>query len=291
MKKFIAKLSLIILTSTASIALVYLILLCLSSNVTGLAGEVFYVIEKAEHNSGRPFVILGDSVCNQVWPQNKDSENFSHLGCNQAITPCGTYLLLKKYLENNPQTKNAYYIIIPGSLGNDLYMNYTYQYFLIPFLNDENMNLIEAETREMLYHKFGKFFVHNGYIKDSLLNNNFFMRQYLACIQKKPEKKYVKRLSPTAIIYLNKMRDLCREHNVNFYVCPLPVKDIPENHDWENFNQDVKDFDFEDLLGDFTEKITYYPEDWFSDHVHFKHDILEQHRDEIIASVLKSPAN
>ncbi len=290
MRKFIAKLSLIILTSTVSIFLVYLILLCFSSNLTGLAGEVFYVIEKAEHNSGRPFVILGDSVCNQIWPQDKDSGNFSHLGCNQAITPCGTYLLMKKYLEHNPQTKEVYYMILPQTLGNDLNLNFTYQYFVIPFMNNGNMNLIEAETREMLYQKFGKFFVTNGYVKTFLLNNNIFMRQYLLHVQSKPERKYIRRLSRTAIIYLNKMRELCREHNVKLYVYPLPVKDILENHDLENFKQDVKNNGFEDILGDFIERIVYYPEDWFRDGVHFKKEILEQHREEIIAAVLKSPA-
>ena len=289
MRKFIHKLLLLAFTSLSSILILYLVLSCFTVSVTGLAREVFYSLDKAGYNSDRLFVILGDSVCNQVWPQINDSEKFSHLGCNQAITPCGTYLLMKKYLEHNPQTKEAYYIITPGSLGNDLYLNFTYQYFVIPFVNGDNLNFIEPETMEMLYKKFGEFFVTNSEVKTFLLNNNFFMQQYLNYVQKNPEKKYVRRLSRTAIIYLKKMRELCRQHNVKLYVYPLPIKDIPENHDWKNFEQDVKDFGFEDLLGDFIDRIVFFPEDWFADHVHFKKDILEKHRNEIIAAVLKSP--
>ena len=287
MKKFLLKLSALALTSAISLLCIYFVMFSVSVNITGLASEVFYAIKKAGQNSGLPAVILGDSVCNQLWPQKMDTPGLSHLGCNQAITPAGTYLLLKKYLEHNPQTKEVYYLITPGSLGNDLGLRFTYQYFVIPFLDDENMKLIDEETRQKLYDKFGKFFVENGYVKNFLLNNNLFMEQYINYVRSKTEPSYHHRLSPTAIRYLPKIRQLCREHNAVLKVLPLPVPDVKGSHGWENFRADVRANGLDDILGDFTQQIIYYPEEWFRDGVHFTKEILSLHLEEIRRAILR----
>ena len=286
MKKFIKKVALTVFASIISIITVYIAIFMSSSNITGLANEVFYSIEKAEHNSGLPAVILGDSVCNQLWHQKEDSPNIAHLGCNQAITPAGTYLLLKKYLEHNPQTREVYYVVVPGSLANDLGLSFTYQYFVIPFFNQENVKFLDEDTIRKVYSKFGKFFADNTCIKFLLLNNNLLMEKYLAHIKRKNEPGYFHRLSPTAIIYLPKIRSLCKERNIKLHILPLPRPDIPENHGWDNFGHEVKAYGLDDILGEFTEKIHYYPADWFRDGVHFKPDILTQHLQELRDAVL-----
>lgn len=281
MRKFICRIFLIVSLSIISVSAVYLLSFTMSSPLTDLAEEVFYVIEKAGHNSGKPAVILGDSVCNQLWPQRKDSQQFSHLGCNQAITSAGTYILLKKYLANNPQTKEVYYIIRPQSLGNDMNLNYTYQYFVIPFINNENMKLIDDETKQKLYDKFGKFFVENCYAKKLLHSNHLFMSQYINHVKSKAEKKYFHRLSRTTIIYLSKIRDLCRKHDARLTVLPLPLPDTEENHGWGDFDADVREYGFDNVLGDFTKRIHYCPDEWYFDGSHFKPKILEEHTDEL----------
>lgn len=286
MRKFLHKIMLAIFTSSVSVIAIYAVVLMLPFRISDLAHEVFYTIEKAGHNSERSGVILGDSVCAQLWPYREDSPNISHLGCNQAITPAGTYMLLKKYLEHNPQTKEVFYIVRPQSLGNDLNLNYTYQYFVIPFINMESMKLLDEETCEKLYNKFGKFFVENAYIKRFLLNNNLFMKIYLRYIMSQPEKKYIHRLSRTAIIYLPKIRSLCSERNIKLSILPLPIPDTSENYGWENFAQDVKDYGFEDILAEFTQKIHYCPDDWYRDGSHFKPTILKQHLGELRALVM-----
>ena len=281
MIRFIKKIAAAILIFALSIAAFSFI------NINGLAGEVFYVIDKAEKNSGCPVVYLGDSVCNQIWPQKDTNEKICYLGCNQAISTAGTYLLLKNYLEHNPQTKEAYYMLVPDDLENDLNLDFTYQYFVIPFFEGDNINLLAQETIDMLYYKFGQLFLENKIIKEILLNNNLFMKLYLSHVQSKPEKTYRHRLSRTTIIYLNKIRELCKEHDVKFLVRPLPMADTEKKHGWEYLQQDINDNGFNDLFGNFMQKIHYYPEDWFGDGVHFKKGILEQHRDEIINLIMQ----
>ncbi len=294
MRKFLVKTALIFSLSVLSITAVYVIMSIFSFRFGNLAHEVFYVIEKAGHNSGKTGVILGDSVCAQLWPKEKDSLNFSHLGCNQAITPAGTYILLKKYLANNPQTQEVYYIIRPQSLGNDMNRNYTYQYFVLPFMNKENEQLIDDETRQNIYDKFGKFFVENGYARYFLRNNNLLMMQYvnyvnnyINYVNNNKGYKLYHRISRTTVLYLAKIRELCKENGIKLTVLPCPLSDLEEeNYGWEKFNGDVKEYGLEDLLGDFTKSIRYYPADWFFDRVHFKKEILNAHSEDIRASVM-----
>lgn len=287
MRKFLMKTALIVLLPSMSFIAVYFTMFKLQLHIGGLAGEVFYVIEKAGHNSGKPAVILGDSVCNQLWPQNKDSANISHLGCNQAITTAGTYILLKKYLVNNPQTKEVYYVIRPQSLGNDMNLNYSYQYFVIPFMNEENEKMIDNETRQKIYSKFGKFFAENDFIKSFLLSNNFFMDKYIEHVKRNTEQKFFHRLSRTAVIYLSKIRRLCMENNIKLRILPLPIPSTEENYGWNEFDADVKEYGFGNILGCFTKKIRYCPEEWYRDGSHFRKEILDAHSDDIRASVMK----
>ena len=291
MFKFVKKFLLVIFISGVSIFMINSLTIMINSQA--VMQYIFYIIDKSGKNSGLPAVVLGDSVCGQLWPGKRNSEHMAHLSNNQAITVCGNYLLLKKYLENNPQTKEAYYAIVPsnailhGNLADNFNPVYSYQYFVIPFLNDENLKLLEKETITLLYQKFGRLFVENSYIKDSLKGNKFFMKQYMRYLQRQPRDIYVHRISPTAAIYLRKMQELCRSHNVKFFVRPLPVSDLEENYGWEDFERDVKTLGFEDILGDFVKRIKYYPEDWFFDKVHFKREILETHGDEIRALILQ----
>lgn len=286
MAKFIKNFILIVCTSTISILAVFMLMFTFSSKLDGLASTAFYVIEKAGHNSGLPAMIIGDSVCNQLWPQKQDSSNFAHLGSNQAITPVGTYLLIKKYLEHNPQTKDVFYIVRPQTLDNDLDLDSAYQYLVIPFINTESMKLLDDETQQKLYDKFGKIFVESEYIKNFLRENNLFMDLYVSYLKNKTETNYFHRLSRTAVIYLHKMKKLCAEHNVNLHVLPVPLPSIVKNYGWKNFAQDVKDYGMCDVLGKFAGNIRTYPAVWFGDDSHFKRDFLQQHRDEMRSAVM-----
>ena len=282
MKKFLTKITLITITSLLSIMMIYTLIIMSSQDViTGSGGAIFYVADKAEYNSGCSAVILGDSVCDQLWPHRENSPEMAHLSCNHGITAAGTYLLLKKYLDHNPQTQDVFYAIRPQSLGTDL-GQYSYQFFVIPFVNSETIKMLDDETRQRIYEKFGRPFVDNKYLKGFLLNNNFFMTKYLERIMtSQDDAKYVHRLSHIAIIYLSKIHTLCSEHNIKLHVLPLPVPDTRENHDWADLEQEIKDNGLEDILGGFVSRIHYCPKDWYRDGVHFRIEILKQHLDEI----------
>ena len=294
MRKFLVKTLMMVIVSALSLAAGYYALFLLR----GARADpvVPYVIAKAGNFSGKPSVIFGDSVCAQFWPARNDSPNICHLSSNQAITTAGNYLLLKKYLEHNQQTKNVYYLIKPQSLCNDMDLYLTYQYFVIPFFNDDWKKFIDDETKQDVYSKFGKFFCESDYIKCVLSYNKLLKEKYLSCILcasglivDNSAGYYIQKrsLSRTAIIYLKKMNELCTEYGAIFHVLPLPLRNKADSYGWDKFADDVKLNGLENIIGSFVQNINYYPDSWFSDGVHFKKEILDAHSDDIRASVMK----
>lgn len=288
MKRFIKKVISLLLASVIGISLFYGLLCIMGGNITGLAAEAFYAREKAQKMNDCTIVYLGDSVCKQLWDEyDEDEDGICHIGCNQAITPAGSYLLLREYLENNPQTEQAYYIVRPQTLANDIGLQFSYQYFVIPFLDEDNFELLEEETQEIIYSKFGKKFVRSKLIKTLLLNNNALMQKYLNYVQSQSETINTHRMSRTTVVYLKKMRELCKQNNVELIVRACPLSDAKDNQDWDDFENDITIYGFEDLLGGFIEDITYYPEDWFRDGTHFTKEILQEYGESIRKSVLE----
>ena len=98
--------------------------------------------------------------------------------------------------------------------------------------------------------------------------------------------KRKQRISKTAVVYLSKMEDLCKEYGVNLYVKSVPLSDCDSNYGYTEYEQDIMDYGFVDLMGDFIQNIPYYPETWFVDGVHFSDDILAEYGDEIREVVL-----
>lgn len=288
MGRFLKKILCIFLLSGIMISAVLTIMATFNLTVDHLAEEVFFARKKAQTTNACTVVYMGDSVCNQLWNEfDVDMDGICHIGCNQAITPAGSYLLIREYLENNPQTEEVYYIIRPQTIANDIWLDFSYQYFVIPFCDKNNRARLDEDTQRDIYHKFGEFFVDSQWVKTTLRNNHLLMQTYLNEIQKQPEKMETHRISKTAAVYLAKMENLCDEYGAKFFVKSTPLSDIEDNYGWEEFEQDIIDDGFEKLLGGFIENISYYPKDWFRDDVHFTSDILEEYGDDIRAAVLE----
>jgi hypothetical protein len=290
MLRLFKKIALLVVLCILSLGTLYGCLEKIGRTATGFAKEVYFTIKKADNTYICDTVILGDSVCHQLWaPENQTKEELSevcYLGNNQAITPAGSYLLLKKYLENNQQTRKVYYIILPGSLANDISLDYSYQYFVVPFCDEENMSYLEDETVDKIINTFGEFFVNNKIIKSWLINNNSLMSLYLERIQKKEETSVSGRISRTAAIYLKKMQELCDVCGAEFIVKSAPLADTSENYEFSEFKQDIVEYDLDGILDGYIEGIQYYPDNFFRDGKHFTSEALRKYGDEIRLSVL-----
>ena len=258
---------------------------------SGFGPELYYALDLAETNTEYTKVIIGDSVARLIFsPDYQDETNeVCYLATNQAITVLGNYILLNRYLENNPQTEEVCYIVRPQSLANPLWFNFSFQYFIVPFYNDTYKQYIDEDTRQYIEDRFGKLYATNDIVKSFIENNAYYMDVYLNnVLEQQLEVRDEKHLSDLTIKYLPKITQLCDSHGVKLKVLAAPLPDTQDNHEWADFEKQIEDNGLAGLLGDYIDGIDYYPESAFGDEAHFTQEYLDSERENIIEKLFNT---
>lgn len=285
MKKFLWKILLAAICVFAGQCVFWLIIIQQNIRIEDIAEEVYDAIDIAETHNTYTRVIIGDSVCRQLLaPDNQiENEEVCYLGTNQLITVCGNYILLSRYIENNPQTEKVYYFVRPQSLGVDIDQHLFYPYFVIPFCRTEYMPYLEEETKTLLTEKFGRIFVYNRYVKGLLQNNKALLSKYIAKYHENEIK--TNNLSKMTVIYLEKLQELCEEHNIEFVVIATPLAGESSDYDWESYMSEAEAYGLEGLLSGYTDSIYYIPEEYFTDGIHLVNGYVNENREEILKKI------
>ena len=289
--KFIAGLLVLIVLVIATLGGYFAVQYIKGKNSPSSFGpELYYALDLAEQKNDYTKVIIGDSVARLIFAPDYQSETdeVCYLATNQAITVLGNYILLSRYLENNPQTEEVIYIVRPQSLANPLWYNFSFQYFIVPFYNDTYKKYIDEDTRSYIENRFGKMYATNDIVKSFIENNAYYLDVYLNnVLEQQLEVRDEKHLSELAIKYLPLMKGLCESNGVSFTVLAAPLPDTEENHEWSEFAVQIEESGLADILGNYLEGIEYYDESCFSDEAHFTEEYLEENRQEIIQNLFK----
>lgn len=252
--------------------------------------ELYYALDLAKTNTGYENVIIGDSVARLIFaPEYQgETDKTCYLATNQAITVLGNYLLLNRYLENNPQTKEVTYILRPQSLANPLWFNYSFQYFVVPFYNEEFMELIKPETQDYIENRFGAIYATNNVVKKFTINTPYYLDVYLNNIlEQQLEIRDEKHISDIAVEYLGLMKELCDSRGITLNVLAAPLPDTEDNHNWEDMKNVILANDKLAFMQDFFDGIDYYDEGFFMDEAHFTEEYLSENRDMIIDALFE----
>lgn len=229
--------------------------------------EIMPYIEEAGHPSEYTKLIIGDSVCRQLFnPFQKYNRVYCTMGSNQAITMIGQYLLIREFLENHQQATDVN-LVLCSLTGSGLdHGVYAYQYLVTPFAEAGLLENITEYTKEDLNYKFGKLYMKPEviqFIDDSPLAKKLFLNSF--------NNKNHDDVTMT-FQYLGLIIDLCEEKGVKLHLLHGPMR--------ESAFEDMKVQREKDLaacsneqMREYVEKyyqsMTFYPDDYFKDGIHF----------------------
>ncbi len=233
--------------------------------------EICPAIYKAEEQNGYSKIILGDSVCHQIFNGFQNiNEEYLLLGTNQAITMDGQYILARLFLEAHPDATDVYLIMLPNAFTSGYNSDMSYSYLIEPFGKTEKLNLLSEQTIQDMTDYYGKLFMQRNAIKfldSSCINNKiylFFNQNRIKAIEQKSNRI----ISSEAEYYLNDLKKICTEKNVTLHVLPCPIVDTDGNRILvENLEKET-----DSLFEDYFRCVAFYPEEMFPDGVHFGGD-------------------
>ena len=124
------------------------------------ADEIKPYISKTGDPDGTRVLILGDSVCHQLFDGLKENTaGISIAGSNAAITTAGQYILAKNYIEAHPDATDLYLFMRPASLTQSFDTEYGYQYAVMPFAETGLIGMLDDDTLKQMEEVYGKVFM------------------------------------------------------------------------------------------------------------------------------------
>lgn len=223
-------------------------------NINIINSGIFILQEKSKQQHIAPRLIIGDSVCDQLYSGNLDNSALCSLASNQGVTIAGYYMLIYNYLQKN-KPKEIYLLVHPSTLQNNL-SKVSYNYFLKPFYNKEYKHLIN-ETLHKEIKQIPNYWMCQLPI--------FFSTSYTPIY----ETSKTNPISNISKAYIDSISNICNKNNIKFQLVIPPVSDIYK----KEFSL-IKEKLHEEPYTSAFSKIEFIPDSLFIDHTHFKHKYI-----------------
>ena len=252
-------------------------------------GETEGYIDHVQEQNSDTKLILGDSVCNQMFNHLQEYNNdYCIVGNNRGLTMVGQYLLLNEFLKVHENVTDVYVIVGLDALESKIDITYGYQYVVVPFTRIGALNNLEQETINEMSDLFGAWALQPEVV-ELIGDSNPARKLYLNYLKEKYGEEtstYVGsgELSDTTILYLTKMREMCEARNITLHLLPDPLADNDFRHDQKQLLQaEFERTGLEQYFPDYFSMIHFYPEEEFVDGVHFGdgYDSQEQFNEKI----------
>ena len=239
-------------------------------------------IEAVKEDDGTSRLIIGDSICRQLFDDFKDSDSdFSIAGTNQAITMAGQYIMAKEYLDIHPKATDIYLIVHPESLEKTFDTRVGYQYAVMPFVETDTISNLDPETIKKMESVYGRLFMREDVVR--IIDKSGVNRKLYLNMLKSYSKDYVMSdRFELANLYICKIKEICDKKGVTLHLLPTPVSDVYK----DSVDEMSDDFINSDIYGinpDYLHEIFYYPGEQAADSRHFSGEYANRdHYDQII---------
>lgn len=291
-KKFIGRILIICVVPLILFMAVNVVYYEIADPPKRLAGEVYEAINISGRKTDYTALILGDSVGRQFFsPEAQDeSTRCCYLATNQAITVAGNAILLQRFLENNPQLEEVYYIARPNSITGGIDFVYTYSYFIMPLFNESFHGYLYPETVRGVETVFGKVFTEREFLKWMITKYPKILEMYnRACktvweFGNKTEP--ADRMPDVSVKYLAKMKQVCDENGVEMHLVCVP---LPEDFAFDrySFEDKMRKAGLADLYEEYTADWQYLDKSEFVDGIHLRKEYVEKNRETFVNRVLR----
>ena len=239
------------------------------------AGEIIPYIEKVQTKDGTTKLLLGDSVCHQIFNGLQEcNPEWTIVGSNGAVTMAGQYILAKEYLDAHPEATDVFLILLPESFSRTYDTLWGYQYVVMPFAETNTLNNLDADTIKTLKKTYGGIFLNPGIVK--LIDRSAMNRKvYLNYIHDHSKDYVLKNYFELADQYVYKIYEMCNEKNVNFHLYPCPVADAKIDYNNSLLN-DFSQSKIYEINPDYMDMVYYFPVEEANDTTHFSGEYANQ---------------
>lgn len=223
--------------------------------------EVMRAIRNSKGKSGKRLLIIGDSVCNQLYPSSSEYPDAVSLACNRAVTMAGHFFLMNNYFASNePELPDKVVVICSPAALQDNLDQFAFQYFLKPFYRKEYKPLFN----DLLWQQIRSIPHYRVSVLPFVRISNFSFEYEL-----EPEAGYAL-VSPLNRSYLEAMQALAASRNVEFQLLCAPARKQKETEILTAINKGVENRELDEtLLSAFRASLTFYPDSLFVDEHHF----------------------
>lgn len=237
--------------------------------------EIKPCIEKVQKQDETGILIIGDSVCNQMFSGLQEyNDDVSIVGSNGAITMAGQFILVNEYLKSHTDVTDIYLMLHPGSLTRTFDTSWGYQYTVMPFVETETLQSLDNNTIRIMQKVYGRIFLHSDGV--DILNRSAVGRKlYLNMLKKHGKGYYPENSYEIADQYIGKIYELCEKKEVEFHLYPSPVSE-ERRTEMEEMEEEYKNTWLNTVFSEFFNNILYYPAEQAADKTHFSGEYATQ---------------
>lgn len=249
--------------------------------ITG-AVEITPSIDKVMEQDGTTKLIIGDSVCGQLFNGLQDiNPDITITGSNGAITITGQYMLAMKYIESHPDATDIYMFYLPESFWRGYNATLGYPYAVMPFAQKDCLKLLDEDTLDILGGVYGKpFITPTG--ASILGKSGVNLKLYLNALNRSGAEYQMSYPFELADRYLVKLNDECSKRGIEFHLYPCPVCEASRDLN-DSFKESFEESETRNINPEYYDMVMYYPAEQAADGEHFSGEYASQeHYNDII---------
>ncbi len=188
------------------------------------AEEVLPHIANVQAQDGATALIVGDSVCAQVFdPFSLCNTAYRIDGSNAAVTLAGYSVLVQQFLQNHPDAADVYLVVVPETFARGFDGRHGYQYVAVPFTLTGLLPAFSAAAREELHAAYG-WLMHPALARLTEASPLVKKLTLQAVARRVPEPP-AGPLPPLSVDSLRYIQTLCDAHGADFHLLCAPLSD------------------------------------------------------------------